>query len=76
MRVIEYPSTPIIINAANEVLVDRFIHKKLPYLMINKIILAVLNDKNYKKYAIRNPRSIYQIIKIDQWARDTATKLC
>ena len=56
--------------------VDQFINKKLPFLGINKIILGVLNDKNYKKYAIRNPRSIYQIIKIDQWARDTATKLC
>jgi len=76
MRVIEYPSTPIIINAANEVLVDRFINKKLPYLMINKIILAVLNDKNYKKYAIRNPKSIFQIIKIDQWARETTNQLC
>ena len=72
----EYPSTPIIINAANEVSVDRFINKKLPFLKINKIIMGVLNDKNYKKYAIRNPRSINQIIKIDEWARNTATKLC
>ena len=75
-RVNEHPSTPIIINAANEVSVDQFINKKLPFLEINKIIMGVLNDKNYKKYAIRNPRSIYQIIKIDQWARETATKLC
>ena len=75
-RVDEYPSTPIIINAANEVSVDQFINEKLPFLKINKIILSVLNDKNYKKYAIRNPRSISQIIKIDQWARKTAIKLC
>ena len=75
-RVDEYPSTPIIINAANEVSVDQFINKKLPFLKINKIILSVLNDKNYKKYAIRNPRSINQITKIDQWARNTAIKLC
>ena len=75
-RVNEHPSTPIIINAANEVSVDQFINKKLPFLKIIKIIMGVLNDKNYKKYAIRKPRSIYQIIKIDQWARDTASKLC
>ena len=75
-RVNEHPSTPIIINAANEVSVDQFINKKLPFLKINKIIMGVLNDKNYKKYAIRNPRSINQIIKIDQWARNTATNLC
>ena len=75
-RVNEHPSTPIIINAANEVSVDQFINKKLPFLKINKIIMGVLNDKNYKKYAIRHPRSFYQIIEIDRWARDTATKLC
>tara|TARA_B100001093_G_scaffold305490_1_gene291577 strand:- start:1193 stop:2344 length:1152 start_codon:yes stop_codon:yes gene_type:complete len=75
-RVNEHPSTPIIINAANEVSVDQFINKKLPFLKINKIIMGVLNDKNYKKYAIRNPRTIYQIIKIDQWARETAIRLC
>ena len=75
-RVNEYPSTPIIINAANEVSVDQFINKKLPFLKIIKIIMGVLNDKNYKKYAIRLPGSFNQITKIDQWARDTATKLC
>ncbi len=73
-RILEFPSTPIIINAANEILVDHFLNKKLQFLRINKIIMSVLKDRNYKKYAIRKPKNIDQIIKIDKWARETANK--
>ncbi len=73
-RAQEYSSTPIILNAANEILVDHFLNKKLQFLRINKIIMSVLNDRNYKKYAIRKPKNINQIIKIDEWARETAKK--
>ena len=73
-KVQEYSSTPIIINAANEILVDRFLNKKLEFLTINKIIMSVLNDRNYKKYAIRKPKNINHIIEIDKWARETARK--
>ena len=65
----EYPSTSIIINACNEILVDHFLNKKIPFLAISKIIMNVLNDKNYKKYAIRSPKNLNQIIKTDLWAR-------
>ena len=65
----EYNSTPIIINAANEVLVDQFLRKKLPFLGIFKIIMSILRDRNYKKYAIRNPKNISQINDIDLWAK-------
>ena len=73
-RILEFPSTPIIINAANEILVDHFLNKKLQFLGINKIIMSVLNDRNYKKYAIRKPKNINHIIEIDKWARETADK--
>ena len=73
-RILELPSTPIIINAANEILVDHFLNKKLQFLGIYKIIMSVLNDRNYKKYAIRKPKNINHIIKIDKWARETANK--
>ena len=55
-RLNEYPSTPIIINASNEILVDQFLNKKIPFLSIPKIIMAILSDRNYKKYAIRIPK--------------------
>ena len=48
----EYYSTPIIINAANEILVDQFINKKISFNSINKYLFMVLKDKNYKKYAV------------------------
>ena len=31
--------------------------------------MKVLKHKNYKKYAIRKPKNINQILEIDQWAR-------
>ena len=73
-RILELPSTPIIINAANEILVDHFLNKKLQFLRINKIIMSVLNDKNYKKYAIKRPININLIKEIDEWARITTLK--
>ena len=73
-KVNEYPSTPIIINASNEILVDQFIKKKIPFLSIQKIILAILDDKNYKKYAIKTTKNISQINKIDLWAKSLTMK--
>ena len=65
----QFPSAPIIINAANEVLVDQFLNKKIAFLDINKIIMAIIKDSNYKKYAVKNPSNIKQIYQIDIWAR-------
>jgi hypothetical protein len=31
--------------------------------------MIILNDRNYKKYAIKNPKNLIQINKIDYWAR-------
>ena len=31
--------------------------------------MIILKDRNYKKYAIRNPININQIKEIDTWAR-------
>ncbi len=70
----KYPATPIIVNAANEVLVSQFLSKKIPFLDIYKFILAILKDSNYKKYAIKKPITIDQINVIDLWARSTTIK--
>jgi 1-deoxy-D-xylulose-5-phosphate reductoisomerase len=74
-RVNENFSTPIIINAANEILVDKFLHKKIPFLTISKTIMRIMNDKNYKKYAIKRPKNIKEIIKIDSWVRENTIKM-
>ena len=68
-RLTEFPSTPIIINASNEVLVNYFLNKKIPFKAIFEIILSILNDRNYKKNAIKRPNNLYQIYKINKWAK-------
>ena len=35
-----------------------------------KIIKTILNDRNYKKYAIKTPKNLDQIYLIDNWARN------
>ena len=70
----KYPSAPIILNAVNEILVSQFLMKKLDFLSITKFILGILEDRNFKKYAIRNPKTISQIYQIDNWARSLITK--
>ncbi len=71
----EYPSTSIIINASNEILVDLFLQKKIPFLGISKTIMRILDDRNYKKYAIRKPKNINEIVEIDNWARNKTLKI-
>jgi len=69
-RLMEHPSTPIIINSANEILVDQFLKKKIPFLSISKSILAIMKDKNYQKYAIQNPLDLKKIFLVDKWTKN------
>ena len=73
-RLMEYPSTPIIINSANETLVDQFLKQNIDFLDIYKIILIIMRDQNYRKYAIQNPKNIKQILKINNWAKSVIIK--
>ena len=74
-RLNEFASTSIIVNAANEVLVDCFLRKKIDFLSINRTVIALLKDRNYKKYAIKRPLSLDIIYKIDNWARNKTLSL-
>ena len=67
----KFSSSSIIINASNEVLVDHFLRNKVPFLAIPFIIEAILRDRNYLKYAIRKPKNLIQINKINNWAKQT-----
>ena len=73
-RLNEFPATPIIINSANEVLVEQFLKKNTTFLSISKIIMSIMNDKIYKKYAIKYPNNVNQIKLIDHWAREITLK--
>ena len=74
-RLIEYNSTPIIINAANEILVDQFLKKKISFISFSRRLFKLLDDRNYSKYAIKVPKNVNQVMQIDQWARQTMLKM-
>ena len=74
-KITEYPSTPIIINAANEVLVDQFLKKNIPFLDISKIIMSIMRDRKYRKYAIRLPLNLEEIFQIDEWTRNKTLEI-
>ena len=69
-------STPIIINASNEVLVDLFLKRKINFLDIVATINRVFKDKDFNKYAKRKPKSVKEIKIIDDWARLKTTNMC
>jgi len=69
-------STPIIINAANEVLVDLFLKGKVKFLDIVKMINRILKGQDFKKYAKRNANSVKGIKIIDNWARLKTINMC
>ena len=66
-----YPSTPIIINASNEVLVEQFLMKKIQFLDIIRILMNIMRDGNFIKFAVKKPKNIKEIYQIDEWARVT-----
>ena len=68
--------TPTIVNAANEVLVDMFLAKKIGFLDITKNINKIFRDKEFKKYARRKPETIKDIKMADNWARLKTLNMC
>ena len=38
------------------------------------MIIAILKDSNYKKYAIRNPKNLDEVMIIDKWTRESIFK--
>ena len=69
-------STPIIINASNEVLVSLFLKGKIGFLDIVKKLNRIFKDKDFNKYAKRKPNSVKGIKIIDNWARLKTLDMC
>ena len=55
-------------------LVEYFLGKKVPFLGISKGIFKILSDSNFKKYAIKKPTTIKDIIEINDWAKEKINK--
>ena len=69
-------STPIIVNASNEILVDLFLKGKIGFLDIVKTINRIFKDKDFKKYAKKEPKSVEDIKITDNWARLKTLNMC
>ncbi len=69
-------SAPIIVNAANEVLVDLFLKGKIEFLDIVETINKILKVKDFKKYAKRKIQTVKDIKMIDNWARLKILNMC
>jgi len=70
------PSSSIIVNASNEVLVGLFLKGKIAYLDIVRTINKIFKDKEFNKYARRKAVSIKDIKMIDNWARLKTINMC
>ena len=68
-------SSPIIINAANEIFVDEFLKNNIKFNDIVGYLKLVIRDKSYIKTSNLSSDSVKNIYKIDNWARKTAYKI-
>ena len=69
-------STPVIINASNEVLVNLFLNGKIGFLDIVKTLNKIIKDKEFKKYAKRKAKTVKDIMIIDNWTRLKTINMC
>ena len=70
------PSTPIIVNASNEILVNLFLNGKIGFLDIVGSLSKIFNQKDFKKYAKRKAKSVNDIKITDKWARLKTIDMC
>jgi len=65
-------SSPIIINAANEIFVDQFLKNNISFNDIVGYLKLVLKNKSYIKTSNLPEDSVKNIYVIENWARNTA----
>ena len=63
-------SAPTILNAANEVAVQRFLEKKIKFLSIASVVEKTLNNSS-----ISSINSIKDVIEVDKESRDLANSI-
>jgi|AntRauTorcE11898_2_1112593.scaffolds.fasta_scaffold18561_2 1-deoxy-D-xylulose-5-phosphate reductoisomerase len=63
-------SNPVVLNAANEIAVHRFLNKEIKFLQIPEII-----ENTLESHETVNDATIDQILEIDKWARGFAEEV-
>jgi len=61
---------PAVLNAANEVAVQQFLDRKISFLQIPRVV-----EETLQGHARVTPKSLEEIVAIDQWARQRASEL-
>ena len=62
-------SAPAVLTAANDVAVEAFLNRKLPFLAIADVVESTLKSHKVTKYS-----NLSEILEVDAWAREKAAK--
>ena len=63
------------IVSTNDKLVNLFLNNQINFLDIQKYLLIILNDKNFKKLKKIKPKTVREIINLDKYLHTKITKL-
>ena len=58
-----------IIVAANDCLVNMFLNKQIKFVDISKILLRIVNNKEFLKYKLIFPKNIKEIVNLSEYVR-------
>ncbi len=64
-------SMPAVMNAANEIAVEKFLDGKIGFMQIAQII-----ERTMDAHKAHDLKSIDEVLKADQWGRETALEIC
>ena len=65
-----------VIVSANDRLVELFLNDKIHFLDISKILIKIINNKDFNKYKHLEPKNIGQIKQINEYVRLKIDSLC
>ena len=65
-----------VLISANDELVELYIHNKIKFLQINKILLKILNNKKYSNLIKKKPKKISDITNLSEEVRLKTRNLC
>ena len=65
-----------VIVSANDQLVNLFLKKKIKYLDISRLLLKVINMKEFKKYNSIKPKAVKSILDLSKYVRLKINSMC
>ena len=65
-----------IIISANDELVENFLNGNIKFNQIHKILLKIINLKEFKNFKYKKPKNLDQIIKLNKYVRLKTLNQC